>query len=623
MPAVRAGLSRTVRLGGGASLLVCRTAPWHLCAFAVATLCRGALPLATAWLMKLLLDDLVQGAGLSVLAGLAAALAAVGIATAVIPLVAQYLHAELDRRTGVAAMDQLFAAVNRFVGITRFEDPRFLDELSLAQAASRSAPLQIVSGCLDIVGQVLPILGFAGSLFVLNPVMALIVLGAAVPTLIAEGLLARRRAQLVMDISPMERKEFFYNQLLSTVEGAKEVRIFGLGGFFRTSMRRERLANNAARRSMDRRELSVQFCLESLAAAVSGGGLLWAVDAARQGSLSVGGIALFAAAVTAVQGALAALATQTAATAQALLLFDRFRAVTVLGSDLPVSERPRPLPSLRRGIEFRDVWFRYADQLPWVLRGVNLFLPHGQALALVGLNGAGKSTLVKLLCRLYDPTRGAVFWDGVDIREIDPAELRSRIGVVFQDSLHYDLTAAENIGLGDVDALTDRSRIQEAARRAGVHPCLAALPQGYDTLLSRKFVLTPDESDPAVGVLLSGGQQQRVALARALMRHERELMILDEPSSGLDAEAEHEIHTSLRRFRSGKTSVLISHRLGTVREADVIVVLRDGRIVEQGGHDELLAAGGTYAGLFTLQARDYQDQSVGTAPGVSDVAVPR
>ncbi|MCX5106878.1 ABC transporter ATP-binding protein [Streptomyces sp. NBC_00439] len=573
--------------------------------------------------MKVLLDDLVQGAELSVLVGLAAALAAVGIAMAVIPLVSQYLHAELDRRTGVAAMDQLFGAVDRFVGITRFEDPRFLDELRLAQAASRSAPLQIVSGGLDMAGQVLPVLGFAGSLFVLSPVMALMVLVAAVPTVIAEGLLSRRRAQLVMDVSPIERKEFFYNQLLSTVEGAKEVRIFGLGNFFRTSMRRERLANNAARKRMDRREFSVQFCLEGLAAAVSGGGLLWAVDAARNGSLSVGGIALFGAAVTAVQGALASLATQIAATAEALLHFDRYRAVTVLESDLPVSDRLRPLPSLRRGIELRDVWFRYSDQLPWVLRGVDLFLPHGQALALIGLNGAGKSTLVNLLCRLYDPTRGAVLWDGVDIREIDPAELRSRMGVVFQDSMHYDLTAAENIGLGDLGALTDQSRIQEAARRAGVHSCLAALPQGYNTLLSRKFVMAPDESDPAVGVLLSGGQHQRVALARALMRQDRELMILDEPSSGLDAEAEHEIHASLRRFRAGRTSVLISHRLGAVREADIIVVLRDGRIVEQGSHDELLAAGRTYAGLFTLQAKDYQDRPVATDLATSDAAGPR
>ncbi|WP_327347396.1 ABC transporter ATP-binding protein [Streptomyces europaeiscabiei] len=569
------------------------------------------------------MDDLVRGASLSGLAGLAAALAAVGIAMAVTPLIAQYLHAELDRRTGVAAMDQLFAAVDRFVGITRFEDPRFLDELRLAQVASRSAPIQIVSGGLDIIGQALPLLGFASSLFLLSPYMALIVLGAAVPTVIAEGLLSRRRAQLVMDVSPIERKEFFYNQLLSTVEGAKEVRIFGLGGFFRTSMQRERLANNAARRSMDRRELSVQFCLESLAAAVSGGGLLWAVDAARHGSLSVGGIALFVAAVTAVQGSLTALATQMSATAEALLLFDRYRTVTILESDLPLSDRPRPLPPLRRGIEFRDVWFRYADQLPWALRGVDLFLPHGQALALIGLNGAGKSTLVKLLCRLYDPTQGAILWDGVDIREIDPAELRSRIGVVFQDSMHYDLTAAENIGLGDLEALTNKSRIQEAARRAGIHSYLAALPQGYDTLLSRKFVTAADASDSAVGVLLSGGQHQRVALARALMRQDRELMILDEPSSGLDAEAEHEIHASLRRFRAGKTSVLISHRLGTVREADLIVVLRDGRIVEQGCHDELLAVGGTYAGLFNLQAKDYQDRPAGSAPVVSDVAVPR
>lgn len=627
MRAAPSGLLRTVRLAAAALLLVGRTAPWHLSAFAVVTLCRGAFPLATAWLMKTLLDDLVRGAELSGLVGLATALAVVGVATAV-TLVSQFLHAELDRRTGVVAMDELFAAVDRSIGISRFENPRFLDELRLAQTASRSAPVQIVSGGLDIAGQVLPVLGFAASLFALSPVMALVVLAAAVPAVIAEWLLSRRRAQLVMDVSPVERKEFFYNQLLSTVEGAKEVRLFGLGGFFRTSMRRERLANNAARKRMDRKELSVQFCLEGLAAAVSGGGLLWAVGAARDGSMTVGGIALFVAAVTAVQGALGALAMQMASTAEALLLFQRYRAVTALGSDLPVADRPRPLPSMRLGIEFRDVWFRYADQLPWVLRGVNLFIPHGRALALIGLNGAGKSTFVKLLCRLYDPTRGAVLWDGVDIREIDPAELRSRIGAVFQDSMHYDLTAAENIGLGDLEAVADRPRIREAARRAGIDGVLASLPQGYDTLLSRKFMTAPDASDPSVGVLLSGGQHQRVALARALMRHDRELMILDEPSSGLDAEAEHEIHASLRSFRAGRTSVLISHRLGTVREADVIVVLQNGRIVEQGGHEELLAAGGTYADLFTLQAKDYQDGPKDPAPDpapdptVPDAGVP-
>ena len=250
--------------------------------------------------------------------------------------------------------------------------------------------------------------------------------------------------------------------------------------------------------------------------------------------------------------------------------------------------------------------FRYAPDQPWVLRGVDLVLPRGCAVALVGLNGAGKSTLVKLLCRFYDPTRGAVLWDGIDVRELPVEQLRERIGVLFQDFMQYDLSAAENIGVGDVATLGDREPVVAAARRAGAHETLAALPRGYDTLLSRLFFDETDRNDPETGVLLSGGQWQRVALARTLLRDRRDLLILDEPSSGLDAEAEHEVHRQLREHREGRTSVLISHRLGAVRDADRIVVLAGGRVVEQGRHEELLAEDRTYARLFRLQADGYR-----------------
>jgi ATP-binding cassette subfamily B protein len=244
-----------------------------------------------------------------------------------------------------------------------------------------------------------------------------------------------------------------------------------------------------------------------------------------------------------------------------------------------------------------------------VLRGVSLAVPHGMATALVGLNGAGKSTLVKLLCRLYDPTRGSIHWDGVDLRELSVPQLRDRIGAVFQDYVSYDLSAAENIGLGDVAALADRTRIHAAAERAGIDATLDALPDGYDTMLSREYV----DQDVATGVLLSGGQWQRVALARSLMRDGRDLLILDEPSSGLDAAAEHEIHRRLREHRAGTTSVLISHRLGAVRDADQIVVLSGGRVTECGTHEALLAAGGEYARLFHLQADGYRDTPLPSA----------
>ncbi len=475
---------------------------------------------------------------------------------------------------------------------------------------------QLITGVFGLGRGLLTLAGFLAALSAISPVVTLIVVAAALPSFWAEFTLSRGRAGMTWEISPHVRREFFYAQLLGSVQAAKEIRLFALGSFLRGRMVAERTTANALERRMDRKDLLTHSRLETLSALVAGAGLVWAVVAARRGDLTVGDLSMFVAAVASLQSSLGSLVHEAARTHQQLLLLGHYTAVVRGGRDLPLREPPVPVERLREGIELRDVWFRYSEDHPWVLRGVNLTIPHGSAVALVGLNGAGKSSIVKLICRLYDPTRGSVLWDGVDLREVDPVSLRRRVSAVFQDYMSYDFSASDNIAVGDLSALGDPGRIGGAATRAGVHAQLAGLPRGYDTLLTRTFTSEADKESAETGVVLSGGQWQRVALARAFLREDCDLMILDEPSSGLDPEAEHDIHQRMRRHRANRTSLLISHRLDAVRKADAIAVLDDGVITESGRHEALMAAEGAYARLFRLQASGYQDDSltVGGAP---------
>ncbi|MEU5878624.1 ABC transporter ATP-binding protein [Spirillospora sp. NPDC047279] len=583
--------------------------PRRLVLRVVLTVAGSALPVLTAWLTKVVLDRIVAPDSPPLMVPVLL-LALAGVAVAFLPEAMQYVEEELRRAIDLTARGRLYEAIAAMPGLRRFEDPAFHDRLALASESGPTGPSDVVSGGLGTAQGVLTMAGFLTTLAVLNPWMLLPVLLAASIALNGQLRLSRFRAEMMWKLGHSTRREFFYAQLLTSVSAAKEVRLYGLGDLFGRRMLAELREINAGHRRLGRRELLVQGVHGVLGAAVAGAGLVWAVAAARAGRLTIGDVSMFILAVAGMQSGLTIVIHSIGRMHEAVLLFGHYRFVVDAGPDLPAPKARCAVRPLTEGVELRDVWFRYGDDLPWALRGVSITIPAGRATALVGPNGGGKSTLVKLLCRFYDPTRGAILWDGVDLRDLPVDELRRRIGTVFQDFMAYELNAAENIGVGDLPHLSDRDRVVAAARGAGCDETLAALPRGYDTMLSRTFDPMEERDDPATGVLLSGGQWQRVAIARAMMRTGTDLLVLDEPSSGLDAEAEAEVHRRLRDHRAGRTSLLISHRLSTVRDAESIVVLSEGTVTEEGSHAALLGHGGLYARLFRLQASGYQDDGV-------------
>jgi ATP-binding cassette, subfamily B, bacterial len=583
------------------------------------TVAAGAMPVVSAWLLRAVLNSLVGGNRAADLTWLVVGLAAAIGLQGVLPYLGQYLAAQSGRVIERHAIAELFQAVGRLIGLRRLEDPAFLDQLSMAEQVALSGPGLVFTSGTAIAQYAVTLTGFLAVLVAISPVMAVVVLVATMPGIFIEIGFARRHAAMFAGLSHAQRRQHFYASLLSSYAAAKEIRLFNLSAFFRRRMLDELSVIQQASQRTDRRQVQAHGVLSLLGALIAGAGLWWAVSAAARGRLTVGDVALFLAALGAASSALSQIVANAGTGYQAVLMMRFYAGVVTGGPDLDLAASPAPTPILRSGIQLDDVWFRYGPDLPWALRGVSFFVPQGNAIALVGRNGAGKSTLVKLICRFYDPDRGRILWDGVDLRDLDPAELRERISAVFQDYMSYELSARENILVGDLLMAGQNEPVAAAADRAGIHDVLTALPKGYDTLLTVTYADQADKEDLRTGVLLSGGQWQRVALARAFLRGDRDLVILDEPSSGLDAEAEHEIHNRLRAHRGDRTAILIAHRLNAVRDADHIVVLADGEVIEEGSHDVLMKRSGTYARLFSLQAKGFADDSANSGLDQADV----
>ncbi|GIE36060.1 multidrug ABC transporter permease [Actinoplanes italicus] len=606
MDPVRTGGLRVVR---AAVVLCVRAAPGTVALSFVMMFVGGVTPVGLAWSTKLLLDGITAGDPAGRNAGVAG-LVVLGVLTALLSHVRRYCDQELSRRVKVRTQIELFTAVSAYQGLAEIEDSAFHDRLRIARDASEFAPVQIMSSLLTLASSVITLAGFGYTLLRASPWLAGLVLLSALPTLRAQIRLARRHGEMIVRASPFWRRQAFYAALLLDPRAAKEIRLFGLAGNLRTRMAREIHAGQAEERAQDRETLRVDLGLAAMTSVLSGAALAYLAARIAAGHGTAGDLVVLIAALAATQTALTSAVLDVATTGELITTFGHY-------IDLTSRARPQPRPvaelaALTGEIAFHDVWFRYAPGQEWVLRGLDLVIPRGRSVALVGENGAGKSTIVKLLCGFYAPVRGRITWDGVDLADIEPLELRRRIRATFQDFMTYELSAADNIEVGDIGGGRGRADLAAAADWAGIGETLAGLPRGYDTLLSRTFSDSAGDGghEPTPGVVLSGGQWQRLALARAVLRTSADLLILDEPSSGLDVRAEHEIHRRLSELRRGRTSLLISHRLNTVRDADTIVVLRDGVVAERGDHAALMAAGGVYAGLFRLQAAGFADETV-------------
>ncbi|MGH2386811.1 MAG: ABC transporter ATP-binding protein, partial [Chloroflexota bacterium] len=396
--------------------------------------------------------------------------------------------------------------------------------------------------------------------------------------------------------SPIRRRMAYLLTLLTTDTYAKEVKILTLGNFFIDRFRVLAQKYYDDQKGLVSRRYLAAYVWSMLTTIASSGTYLYVAAQAVAGKLTLGDLTLYTQVATSVQSSFQSLLTGLSSMYENNLyltsLFDLLKEKPKVVA--PTDPIPMPNP-LRGEIEFEHVSFSYAGTDRYILRDVSFTIHPGETVALVGKNGAGKTTLIKLLTRLYDPTSGRILLDGNDIRDYDPTELRQQIAIMLQDYATYQFTARENIGLGRHEELENEEAIFEAARRSGARDVVERLPQQYETMLGKWF----DE-----GVNLSGGEWQKVALARAFMR-DAPILILDEPTAALDAQAEFDLFARLRALTKGHTALYISHRFSTVRMADRIMMLAEGELIEQGTHQELMALGGQYAHLFTLQAAAY------------------
>ena len=558
------------------------------------------IPISMLWISKLIIDRVVNtvsqpGNAFTEIGWLLAAEFGLACAGHVFTRIIDYFDSLLaDKFTQLINVRILEHSSK--LDLVSFESPAFYDKLERARAQATDR-IDMLSGIGRLGQQFVTLVSLSTGILLFSPWLLVLLVVCLIPAFLGESHFAFLGYSLSRRLTPDQRQMDYFRLLGSSKETVKELKVFGLANYFIEGYKG--LSNRAYQehRSLSSKRLWVSSLLAVLATCGHYGAYAWVVYQAMQGRVSVGELTFLTGAIAGTSGNIQIVFSMFSKIAdQALFLGDLVEFFAVrpsIQSKPDAALAPRPI---RKGFEFRGVSFQYPDSDRQVLKNINLRIEPGEKIALVGENGQGKTTLVKLLARLYDPTEGAIFLDGIDLREYSIEDLSKEIGIIFQDFVRYEISARENIGVGRIEEISNELRVSEAARKSLADAVVAKLPNGFHQMLGRRF---------EGGADLSGGEWQKFALARAYMR-DAQVLILDEPTASLDARSEYEVFQHFAELTEDCTTVLVSHRFSTVRIAQRILVLDDGQIREQGTHEQLLELGGRYAEFFNLQAEGYR-----------------
>src|SRR5579863_1399406 len=558
------------------------------------------LPLAALWITKLIVDGIVHVVSSHqparpLLWWLVAAEFAIAIFGSLLGRTIDYLDALLaDKYTRHISIRVMKHAAE--LDLIAYEDPVFYDRLERArvQATDRLGMIQSIG---RLVQQVITAVSLSISIIVFSPWLLLLLIVGVLPAFLGESHFAFLGYAKNFRQTPIRRQLDYLRVLGGSREAAKELKLFGLNEFLTerfTRLSDEIYEENIA---LSRRRLIAGSFLSLVGTMGYYSAYVFVIWRTISGALSIGTLTFLSGAILQASSNIQQIfSTLSGIADQALFLTDLlafFEMQPTIRSKPLALAAPKPI---LRGFEFRDVSFRYPGSPRLILDRMNFLLQPGERVALIGENGQGKTTIVKLITRLYDPSEGQILLDGIDLRDYDLEDLHREIGVIFQDFMRYEMTARENIAVGRLEEMNNLELLQAAARKSMADPVIGKLPQGYEQMLGRRF---------DGGLDLSGGEWQKVALARAYLR-DAQLLILDEPTAALDARSEFEVFRRFSELTAGKTALFISHRFSTVRAADRILVLENGKIAEEGTHDQLSSLGGRYAEMFEMQASSYR-----------------